>query len=209
MSELEQKEKWPEGLLEEYGRLSLPSLYDFILSQEKLAIEIRKQNKELMRFSEILGDLNQEIKETLEERFEEISEPQSIRTNDAAFLMEVMDLFYSLSQATETTTLHILKIVPNRCFFRTPPWRTSLEGILKGYGSGIEIVRNKILGMLADAGISVIFPEQNEAFDPQVHRAVGKISGGERCTIATIVRYGYRTNDQILRYADVTIYEEI
>lgn len=50
-------ENWPTELLQKYGELQLPSLYDFILSQEKLAMEIRKQNKEIRSFSKSMDEL--------------------------------------------------------------------------------------------------------------------------------------------------------
>lgn len=60
---IDNEETWPESLLESYGKLPLPSLYDYLLNQEKLAAEIRKQNKELRVNSDALTQMQTSVEE--------------------------------------------------------------------------------------------------------------------------------------------------
>lgn len=65
MNKGDEQETWPESLLESYGKLPLPSLYDYLLNQEKLAAEIRKQNKELRVNSDSLTNMQSSVDEIL------------------------------------------------------------------------------------------------------------------------------------------------
>src|ERR1700722_2342441 len=130
MSELKQEEQnpddvindvaqaWPDWLLERYGQLSLPSLYDFLLSQEKLACEIRKKNKKVAKHSELIYNLSHKLEKESEliedysHQLAEGSEPQQpVQDDNALFLMETMDMIFSLSEAAKTTSQLILGTV--------------------------------------------------------------------------------------------------
>lgn len=57
---------WPDELLEKYGQLGLPSLYDYIITQEKLAYEIRRQNQEIKGCSNSLKEITEMHTEVIE-----------------------------------------------------------------------------------------------------------------------------------------------
>lgn len=54
--------KWPADVLKLYGELPLPSLYDFILANEKLSVEVRRQGKDLHKMIGAIVSLREEIK---------------------------------------------------------------------------------------------------------------------------------------------------
>lgn len=224
MSEIDQQEGWTESLLERYGKLPLPSLYDYLLSQEKLAAEIRKQNKEQRINSEALNKIKSSIDEILIQfegmpDFQDALEAIHRESNEEGenplmkqmqqILMGMMDALFHLLQVTMHSNQTLLNIIPEFTGFwkkSKPDWRTQVEQILESYYSGIEFIRDKALSALADSGISVIIPEIGVPFDPMIQRAVEQVSGGEARHIAKIIRYGYRRRDEIIRYADVTVY---
>jgi hypothetical protein len=221
-----QKESWPNDLLEKFGSLSLPSLYDFILSQEKLAAEIRKQNKEIHSMNEQFKQVKEKIIEIdehiahwiershdqekcwqEEELEEQIPEPSVVSEEDE-IIMETLDSLWNLLQANQETVETILALVPKELGFwrlRKPVWRLRLEEILAGYSQGIEALQQKIALSLADRGITVIFPEAGFAFDHRFHKVVETVAGKRRGTIIKTTRCGYLRGEKVLRYAEVSI----
>ncbi|MBA3602850.1 MAG: nucleotide exchange factor GrpE [Parachlamydiaceae bacterium] len=57
----------PEELQEKYDNLSLPSLYDYLLTQEKLSVEIRKQNQEVKALREQCKELKVLVSDSFDE----------------------------------------------------------------------------------------------------------------------------------------------
>jgi hypothetical protein len=229
---------WPNWLLEKYAELPLPSLYDFILSQEKLAAEIRKQNRELRVQSEMIKDLPSQVENSLQklqastEKFDELNEEDEATLDEEdektldeedqsqkipievyeiqSLLMFGMDAIFNLLNGMEKSQEQILTVVPEKIGFlirKKPEWRCYLEEALKGYAQGIDTVRQKMLGHLADAQIEIISPSSGDVFDPSSHRALEAIKGGKRGCIAYSIRYGYKVHNQILRFADVSVYQ--
>lgn len=52
---------WPADLVKAYSTLPLPSLYDYLLANEKMANELRLNSKELKRVYDALQDLRGEV----------------------------------------------------------------------------------------------------------------------------------------------------
>ena len=214
------KENWAPSLQEKYEALPIPSLYDFLLSQEKLGVEIRKQNRDLQQLRihieqnhQILKEMHSSIEISQEEEEEEIPEKifeENIPLEkEYCILMEAMDALFHLTQATATTTQELRLLVPNpRSFFtkKKPQWRRLFEETVEGYSSGIEMIQAKMLKALAEAGIQIIQPYPNDPFEAEKHRAIERVSGKEPYTIAKTVRYGYQKGNRVLRVADVIIY---
>jgi hypothetical protein len=91
----------------------------------------------------------------------------------------------------------------HRC---TPPWRSLLEEVLKGYSDGIQIMQKKMSLSLNQIGITLICPELKAPFNPQMHRAIKTIEGGKKGMVTEIIRCGYLRNGEVLRHAEVIIY---
>ena len=227
MSEIDPQGEWTEELLESYGKLPLPSLYDYLLNQEKLAAEIRKQNKELRVNSETINNMQNSMNEVLTQLKESADFQENLeivpRENQEdrnltdpsvkqmqQVLIGMMDALFHLLEATTHSNQTLLRILPELTGFwkqSKPSWRTQAEEILEGYYSGIELIRDKALSSLVDSEISVIVPQVGEPFNPKIQRAVEQVSGGESRLIAKIIRYGYQRRDEIIRYADVAVYQ--
>ncbi len=233
---------WPDWLLEKYESLPLPSLYDFILSQEKLAAEIRKQNRELKANTETLQEMT-ETMEQFSQKLQEVEEcihpekdglvhdqdedepftghaknsysdapPEPKLKETYNLIIHAADALVNMLNGIERSKEEILKIVPETTGFlvkRKPEWRLFLEKALDGCTEGINAMRQKFLSQLADLGIELICPHCGSEFDPRLHRAVETVSGDKNGCIAKVIRYGYKMGDEIIRFADVSIYTKI
>lgn len=194
--------------------LSIPSLFDFLLSQEKLAAEIRKQNKEMRLMSHRIQDVMKgiaDIEMRMSSQNEDCpDEPLAVSLDETAMiLMETLDGVWNLLKSGRDTFQTIVSITPKGGlfgFFRKPKWRSSFEKILQGHIDGIGIIENKIISSLAEAHISVLVPNQDDAFDPLYHKVIDTIDGGRQGKIAHVIQCGYLKDGVILRYAHVSIY---
>lgn len=258
-------ENWPEELLQKYAELKLPSLFDFLVHQEKLAAEIRRQNKELINTQKNLAEIQNKIEINFNEKCEDIKNhfnetvniftdimldayseastdedendeddkdyeddvednEESIKSNvflqlteltasqHAAqqALMQSLDLLLTLFTATQEHIKNIQTLVPEKqgfLFRAKPEWRLKMETSLESYSEGIKMAQSKLLAYCADASLEVIAPAKGQPFDPNLQRAVERIPGGIKGQIAGVVRYGYRQKKDLLRYADVSVYQ--
>lgn len=77
---------------------------------------------------------------------------------------------------------------------------------LMAWLSGLELVRERFIGILANEGIRVIETE-GQLFDPRLHIALEAIVNSElpAGTITSVLRKGYRQDKKILRYAEVNV----
>lgn len=75
-----------------------------------------------------------------------------------------------------------------------------------GWKSGMEMVRDQLLNALRQHGVER-YGKIGEMFDPKLHEAVQEVDDlpGESHSIVKILRYGYRSNENILRPAQVVI----
>lgn len=54
--------QWPEEVLKIYGQLPLPSLYEFVIAQEKVAGELRRQSKDMHKLVAAIIALRDQVK---------------------------------------------------------------------------------------------------------------------------------------------------
>src|SRR3972149_3949412 len=75
-----------------------------------------------------------------------------------------------------------------------------------GWRSGMEYVRNQLIDALKRHGIER-FGKVGEAFEPALHEVVEERDdiAGEPGTVVRILRYGYRTNERVLRPAQIVL----
>lgn len=57
--------EWPEEVKKAYEHLKIPSLYDAVLANERLANEVRRQFKEIQTLNETIGKLNTQMGEVM------------------------------------------------------------------------------------------------------------------------------------------------
>ncbi|MBU8920443.1 MAG: nucleotide exchange factor GrpE [Bacteroidales bacterium] len=85
----------------------------------------------------------------------------------------------------------------------------SAEDTEDRFFSGIRMIHNQLLDVLAKAGLTEIDAEHKE-FDPQFHEAMGESESDEiePGKVLYIVQNGYLLNDQLLRPARVIVVKE-
>lgn len=71
---------------------------------------------------------------------------------------------------------------------------------------GVDAVRSKLLSVFDREGVEAIDPA-GEAFDPNIHQAVGRVEDAEQFdeTVNDVYQKGYRMGGKILRPAMVTV----
>ena len=212
-------ESLPDPLfLDKFDALDIPSLYDFLVNQEKLAAEIRRQNRELRSLShatietkELLGHINQRLDEMEMLSTEEAEEPLTPAPLDESgrVLMNALDALWHLLQSSRETAKTILSITPKKWGFwnrSQPSWRLHLKEVLAGHAEGIKVLEEKITSSLSDLGIVRILPKIGSPFDPSRHKVIETVSERKAEKVAKVIQCGYVKNGEILRYAEVTIY---
>ena len=72
--------------------------------------------------------------------------------------------------------------------------------------NGVDAVRSKLVGVLEREGVEAIDPA-GDAFDPNVHQAVGRVADAEQYdeTVNDVYQKGYRMGGKVLRPAMVTV----
>lgn len=72
---------------------------------------------------------------------------------------------------------------------------------------GLELVRRQLEKVLESHGVSRIFPEHNQEFDPELHEGVEviEVEGVEEGRIALCRRVGFKQGDDVLRAAIVAV----
>lgn len=178
-----------------YEDQRIPTLYDFVLSSEKMATEIRKQNKEI----KILSSLLQEQNEREIVKKEDIS---SIKT-----ILQIADSLFYLSDAIQKTSAAILTAISSGIWFFNfgrKGWRHQMKGLLDSLIEGVELIEVKNRTILEDLDIEMISPLVGEEFSPSIHKAVEQLTG-KPGRIVKVLQKGYRYKERILRYAQVAV----
>lgn len=79
------------------------------------------------------------------------------------------------------------------------------QGETGGVYEGVKMTLKQLTEALGKLGLSEI-PAQGEQFDPDLHNAVMRESGGEENVISEVFQKGYRVKDKIIRYAMVKVF---
>jgi hypothetical protein len=203
------KEGASPSLSDKYESLRIPSLFDFLLSQEKLAAEIRRQNKEIRSLTDGMKQIKEQIEEIgMEEQPLFVPQEKGITDKDARqILMQALDGIWNLFKAGEKAFDSIVSVVPKKRFFYfgTPAWRSHVETVLCGFSSGLQALDAKIRNSLAEMDIHVIAPERGDLFNPVYHRAIENTAKEPKGEIQEVIQYGYLLGDVVIRYAEVSI----
>jgi molecular chaperone GrpE (heat shock protein) len=232
---------WPEEIKQAYEHLKIPSLYDAILANEKISLEMRRQDRELQAIKESIQTLSTQLhslmnmmegeweeyeeetlqtpqngfKDTLQEELtdleeELLQESQFYQEKQAqSILMETHDNMRDLSRLIGQTIHQLFALLPKKegIIPHPPAWYPITEQMLQSIVESVERFRYQLLVRLEDMHIEMVDPQPGETFDASLHHAIDHISGGKSGTIARVVRVGYRQDKQVLRLADVTIYQ--
>ncbi|MBC8497093.1 MAG: nucleotide exchange factor GrpE [Anaerolineales bacterium] len=97
-------------------------------------------------------------------------------------------------------------LTPFQAILVSPADRAMLSGWLNGLG----LVRERLLAILEAGGVTPI-PSVGHPFDPYLHVAVGTVSeaapGISKGIIIAEEQRGYRTEESVLRFAEVVVYK--
>lgn len=82
---------------------------------------------------------------------------------------------------------------------------TAWESVDSVWRQGIEYVHIQLLTGLGNSGIEH-YGSVGDVFDPKIHEASAYAEGGESNTIVRVERRGYKMGEEIIRPAQVSVY---
>jgi molecular chaperone GrpE len=88
----------------------------------------------------------------------------------------------------------------------------SMEGTtdVKSVKDGVELIQNKLVGILTGKGLKPMQDLKGKPFDPDFHEAITKIPAPTdelKDKIVDVIENGYYLGDKVIRYAKVVIGE--
>jgi len=127
-----------------------------------------------------------------------------------SMLMDTHDDMRDLSRSARQAIYQILALLPKKegLIPHLPSWHPVIEGILQSIVESIEKTRYQLLTRLEEMHIEMVDPQPGESVNKALHRIVDRLPGGKPGTIAHVIRLGYQQNQNVLRLADVTVYQE-
>jgi len=142
-----------------------------------------------------VDDLRREVEETKDKWLRAVADLDNYRKRVAR------DRERDLWSARSGVVLPILDVLDD--FDRALDGDDGDDGTFR---SGIELIRQKMNGVLSDLGITP-FPSVGEPFDPERHDALQKVPSAEipEGNVAFEIRRGYLSGDRILRHAMVAV----
>lgn len=175
---------WPPELCEQWAACELPSLGEFLVAQERLAVEVRRQNKALQRLQP--------------------SATAAPAIDDG--VLQLVDAIDRLSVGLAAFRTDLDVTLPERQGWRgqPPPWRAPVLQAAAAQADGARMVAERLRDLLAVWQVDTIQPTLGTPFDPTIHRAVG-VADGPAGTILAVERPGFSQQDSLLRPADVIV----
>lgn len=185
---------WPADVRVAWAALRLPSLHDLVAAQERLAVEIRRQNQELRRLAQAATP-DQGPAELL----------ARLAQAQAEVLFTVAESAARHAQAVADEVTAILAVPPGRGWFgRALAWDATIRTRLLAQVAGARLVQAKARQALEDAGWTCIAPAPGDNFDPHLHRCVENASGPTGRVVARL-RDGWRRGEHVARPAEVAV----
>lgn len=185
---------WPAEVRIAWAALRLPSLHDLVAAQERVAVEVRRQNQELRRLAQAAT-----VDSSAADLLARLGEAQ------AEVLFTVAESAARHAQAVAGEVAAILAAPPGRGWFgRALAWDAATRDRLLAQVAGARLVHAKARQALEDAGWICIAPAPGDAFDPRLHRCVENVPGAPGHIVARL-RDGWRRGEQIARPAEVAV----
>ena len=160
--------------------------------------------------------LREELKEAKAKRDEYLDGWQRAKADMVNAKKEVAE---TLSRAgSRGKEILVEELIPALDGFDMAMQGEAWNNVDKAWRSGVESIKGQIEGVLKAHGVE-LFGKEGEQFDPALHEPIQEVDlpavptaeaqagGGVSHTIAKVLRRGYRTNDRILRPAQVAIYK--
>lgn len=110
------------------------------------------------------------------------------------------------NRATEKLVTSLLPIVDDMERAIDHARTQELTDEMKQFVDGVDAVHAKLLSVFEHEGVEAVDPK-GEAFDPQVHQAVGRVEDADQYdeTVNDVYQKGYRMGGKVLRPAMVTV----
>ena len=148
--------------------------------------------------------LRDELKEAKQKRDESLDGWQRAKADMVNAKKEVAE---ALSRAgSRGKEILVEELIPALDGFDMAMQGEAWNDVDKAWRSGIESIKGKIEGVLKTHGVE-LFGKEGEQFDPALHEPIAEQEGGASHTIAKVFRRGYRTENRILRPAQVAIFK--
>lgn len=250
---------WPEEIATVYGQLPMPSLYEFVLANEKFASEMRRHGRELHKIAHAIVELKEMI-QNLEQnlQFGVVDLSDSTMTDDSqeeelplsasrssdpesdnegsepnayypAWEVDMMRQATKLEQrqweeiyvATIEVILQTMsdqKELQNKVLELLEPVKsaktatTATSHLFSLHEQKTNSIRDQMMAHLKDIDIELIIPSIGELYNEDFHRVIESVTSPKgsrlkRNTVARIVRIGYKRHGELVRQADVCVYE--
>lgn len=250
---------WPEEVASLYGKLPVPSLYEFVLANEKFASEMRRHGKDLHKMAQAIFELK-EIIQGLEQQLQmgivEVSDTSMDETQDPelplspaspseaeeddgdnpvtrayypAWEVDMMRQASKIEQRqweeTYVTMLEVIlqtlseqKELKDQSLSIVDSVKTAstashaLFHLFNTHEQKVQMIKDQMLAHLKDLDIEPIIPEMGDLYDEDYHRVIESVASSKgvrhkKNTVARIVRIGYKRHGELVRQADVCVYE--
>jgi len=198
---------WTSELLEAYHNLPIPTLYEFALAGEKVSVELRKQREEIQKTEQAISMLSSELREVRERSYTDLEFIKQ-KKRFQHVLMDVYDMILLLKEQAKKS---LGAFSEERRFKSGKIHKKQMERMeqqtltLNSFEEGVCLIEEKFLTLLQDVELEPFAPVSGDSFAPKEHRAVARKKGTPPGTVQKTVRTGYKTHNEIVRYADVII----
>lgn len=166
---------------------------DQVTNEETVAEEKEEQKEELS----VEEKLKAELQESQDKYLRMYSEFENFRRRTSK---EKLDL---INTANESLIQALLPVVDD--FERAEKSMTD-EADIKSVKEGVDLIFNKLRGILESKGVKVVDAEKGGEFDVERHEAITQIPAPEeelKGKIVDVVEKGYALNEKVIRFAKV------
>ena len=173
---------------------------DFKVKFEKAKAELADVRKQLDAAAEAQKAAEEKAKEAADRTSRLQADWENYRRRTAKERLEERD------RATEKLIGSLLPVVDDIERALEHARGQELDDASKQFVEGVDAVRTKLLGVFEHEGVEAIDPA-GEAFDPNVHQAVGRVEDASKYdeTVNDVYQKGYRMAGKVLRPAMVTV----
>jgi len=167
-----------------------------------------------------------EMKAEIEQDLNEMNENKSAEKDWSAEFRQIEDKYLRLyaefdnfRRRTTTERLELFKTANQDVLAALLPVLDDFERALKSMEGttdvksvkdGVELIQNKLVGILTGKGLKPMQDLKGKPFDPDFHEAITKIPAPTdelKDKIVDVIENGYYLGDKVIRYAKVVIGE--
>lgn len=169
-------------------------------ADDDFKVKFEKAQQELTEARKKLSEAEDKAKDAAERTSRLQADWENFRRRTAKERLEERD------RATEKLIGSLLPVVDDMERAIEHARTQELDDTAKQFVDGVDAVRAKLMGIFEHEGVEAIDPA-GEAFDPNVHQAVGRVEDASKYdeTVNDVYQKGYRMAGKVLRPAMVTV----